>query len=555
MTNIPNMHALEVRKILGAFYTPTTLSQALTEWAVVSDSDTILEPSFGGCGFLEAVSLRLLNLGCLAPESQIFGCDIDPLAFYALEQTFKAPTDSNHFIQKDFMEINVEDGWNERFSVSVGNPPYISGSKLTLDQRNNYAARWKSKYSFKLAKKASLWAHFLIQAVSFIRPGGRLAWVLPGSLLQADYAQQVRDFIAANFENVICILMQERFFISEGTEEETVILLAKNKISQINLSTIAFAYAESTTHLSSIIKNWDRGPWTGAILNDRPAYLYTDITTTNIYESLLSHPNKKKLGDLVKVHIGIVTGENSFFAITEKKRQELNLSLDDLRPIFTKFRASKGLEFKQDDHSEDLEKGGRAHLVHTTSPAKKGSTLAQYLESFSQEKIDSNRTFEKRTTWHAPDDDRIPDLFLSVMNHDGPRIVLNTMKINCTNTIHRGYFIQPTSETHQKLLTISMLTSFSQLSAEFVGRRYGSGVLKHEPSEMKKISLLMQYDLDAEIINNYFKEIDKAYRTGQRDRAMNMADELIIHRVNNGKDISEKLQQALKMVRRQRQRK
>ena len=43
---------VEDRRILGAYYTPERLSQLLTDWAIRHVDDTVLEPSFGGCGFL-----------------------------------------------------------------------------------------------------------------------------------------------------------------------------------------------------------------------------------------------------------------------------------------------------------------------------------------------------------------------------------------------------------------------------------------------------------------------------------------------------------------------
>ena len=65
------------QKMLGAFYTPPALSDILVEWAVRNADDRVLEPGFGGCGFIESAFKRLAKLGASDPGSQIFGCDVD----------------------------------------------------------------------------------------------------------------------------------------------------------------------------------------------------------------------------------------------------------------------------------------------------------------------------------------------------------------------------------------------------------------------------------------------------------------------------------------------
>lgn len=555
-----NTHNLEHKKRIGAFYTPDVLTQILTDWAIDDVSDTVLEPSFGGCGFLAATRNRLTNLGCLTPQDQIFGCDIDEQAFQSLTTLFlNQPTDKNHFIQKDFMATVMGVDWLEPFNVSVGNPPYIASSSILASQRNEYSVRWQKKLGAKISKKSSLWVHFLFQAFSFLKEGGRLAWVLPGSFLQADYASTVRDFIAANFEQTICILLQERMFRSEGTEEETVILLAKNKSQFFDLGdkrpSIAFADARSMAEIQSVIQKWEAGSWTGQSISDRPAYLYAHTDTVELFEQLKAHPSVKFLGDVLKVNIGIVTGANPFFVLSNKCLSEAGLLPEDARPILAKFRAAKGLSFQSSDHQSDLNDGGRGHLIHVETLPAADTRLFQYIDSFPKDLLRTISTFKSRQNWYSPDDMRIPDAFLSVMNHDGPRIVLNEMKVNCTNTIHRGYFLEQIKPQKQKLIAISMMTSLSQLSAEFVGRRYGSGVLKHEPSEMKKIVLCIPEGFSAKEINRTFKKVDKALREGLRDQAMKMADAFILPTIcNSPEQVSEILSSALSDNRKRRQR-
>ncbi|MGA1841890.1 MAG: hypothetical protein ACMUIU_14825 [bacterium] len=56
------------KKKIGAFYTPSEASLILCGWAIRSSEDRILEPSFGGCDFLEQAKFRLELLGAKTPN-------------------------------------------------------------------------------------------------------------------------------------------------------------------------------------------------------------------------------------------------------------------------------------------------------------------------------------------------------------------------------------------------------------------------------------------------------------------------------------------------------
>jgi hypothetical protein len=495
--------------------------------------------------------LRLEELGCLEPKQNIYGCDIDPLAFDFLKKVLGEPIDEQKFILEDFMKLWPNVHWKNNFNASIGNPPYISSHNLSVSDKQNYLSRWK-KIGIQINNKASLWAHFLIHTTTFIAPNGRLAWVLPGALLQADYAVNVRNYLSMVFENTICILMEERFFLQEGTEEETVILLAKNKTAQTDPQPICFANAKNLDELKYIIDKWDNNKWSGQYVTARPAYLYSTSNALKLYESINESNRTKSLGDLVKITLGIVTGNNAFFVINESTRKQYKINTCYIRNILPRIKQAKGLNYSKEDHNLAIKSNFPCHLIHTKK-VRKNSPLIQYLNLLSKEDISNNKTFCKRTHWFAPDDSLNSDAFLSVMNHYGPKMVLNDANVTCTNTIYRAYFFDKNlSYFDKKLIAISLLTTFSQLSAEFTGRRYGSGVLKHEPSEMRKIKLLLPTDIDQTLIDEYFSKIDAALRNDEHKSATLLADELILSKLTSSEKLI--LQEELNSIRLRRQR-
>jgi len=540
---------LEERRKIGAFYTPEPLSQILSDWAIRSSLDVILEPSFGGCGFLQCAQSRLVRLGCSEPRQQIYGCDIDSVAFDYLADVFQAPVDLSRFSQADFLEVSPSGAWPKTFSVVLANPPYIPYQELGSERRQALTSR---KWPIDgMAGRASLWAYFLTHSLSFLAKDGRMAWVLPGAFLQADYAKPIRTFLAGAFSRVAAIVIRERIFLDVGADEETVILLADGYQTSTP-GDIELGQVETLDALRQLIADWDNGKWAGKKSNLRPAALNLSIVESDTLARIEGLPDCKSLGDVASVQIGLVTGANEFFVLGNQGLEDAGLQEDDCTPILAKFIAAPSVSFALTDHLSFLSRGGRGYLVNSDGQCS-NKRIQAYLATFPAERRATISTFRKRKTWSNPDDGRVPDAFFPVMHHWGPRLVLNPYGFTNTNTIHRVYFSEARNDVARKLIVISLLTSFSQLSAELVGRRYGSGVLKHEPREAEKIRLLLPKAAPA-AIDKAFNAIDRDLRAGARASAMKRADRLLYKaaQVDNWEAISEQLITALDHIRQNR---
>ncbi len=164
------------KKALGRYYTPEHATRILCSWAIRQSEEKVLEPSFGACGFLEAASDRLKELGSGDPRHQLYGCDIDEGAFIDyLEPRLGIDKSNPHFLHRDFLHIQPTEFGTQALDVVVGNPPYVSYH--TMGEQTRKAAKQVAvNDGFKLTPKASLWAFFVLHAIPFIRPGGRMAW-------------------------------------------------------------------------------------------------------------------------------------------------------------------------------------------------------------------------------------------------------------------------------------------------------------------------------------------------------------------------------------------
>ncbi|HRJ55786.1 MAG TPA: N-6 DNA methylase [Anaerolineales bacterium] len=521
------------KKTHGIFYTPDQVATLLCNWAIQSPSDTVLEPSFGGCGFLRATNSRFVEIGLNENEipRHVFGCDIDPVAFEHLRKIY--PNSNGHFIQDDFLGLQIENfPSKENFSIVIGNPPYVSHHNMLPDQKKA-AWEWLENSSFDsvIDRRASLWVYFVLHGLSFLKEGGRVVWVLPGSFLHADYSNQVRKILQHRFKRILSIVVGSRLFIEDGTEEISIFLLGDGYLpNAVDTCKTSFAFANSTQEVPQIINAWEQDQIES---NTITLASLMPLSTQIIYKKLELDSCTISLGDIFDIRIGIVSGANDFFIMNknEWKKHRFPNTYETL--ILTRFKDTNGLEFTSKDMKAKLEAGSKNILFDTSRSKQISKSAKRFLDQFPAERLQAT-TFQRRgvDAWHRFNDNKVPDAYLPYMNNEGPRFVINKARATSTNSVHRLFYfnkqkIPGGKELILKQTAISLLSTFSQLSAELEGRVYGAGVLKHEPSEAKKIKLIMKKKIthqDVVEINEVYKQIDKKLREHKIEEARDLAD-------------------------------
>jgi SAM-dependent methyltransferase len=177
-----------VRKQLGAWYTPPDLVETVVESVVTPEFIgrrprplAVLDPSCGDGRFLAAARRRIDALGS---TSVLTGCDIDAAAIASARDALPAATELR---QADALSIT----WpSQRFDLVIGNPPFLS-QLATATTRGGTSRRGGGPY-------ADAAAEFLALAGELVEPaGGRVALVLPQSMLGSRDAAAIRDSIGS----------------------------------------------------------------------------------------------------------------------------------------------------------------------------------------------------------------------------------------------------------------------------------------------------------------------------------------------------------------------
>lgn len=508
---MPSRATLAERRKIGAYYTPQSVTDALAEWAIRSADDLVLEPGFGGCGFLESSANQLKALGAPEPSTRLHGCDIDEHAFRILHSRLGLTQLRGHFVLGDFMALERKAFANKWFDVALGNPPYIRHHHIVGEQKALVRAlRDRALPSLNL--QASLWAYFVLHACSFLKVGGRMAWLLPSSFMHAYYATTLRAFLSSRFAEVRVIVLGERLFESEGTAESSVVVVAEGwrETATTTSGQLRAFRAQSVAELRSMLSGIQAPP--------------SASVSSDVFEELAV--KARPLGDFCKLSIGVVTGDADFFLFDRAKAKLHSIAGTQLTPIVSKAKLIPGLSVTRGDLRRSYLEGSPSMILDTRR--RRSLATDAYLATMTKKRIKGNLTFNKREIWHRPLDGVETHAFFTSMSHYGPRLVLNAADgATCTNTLYRAVFKKAVNRTERKVLSISLISSFGQLSSERHGRSYGAGMLKHEPSEAHRIRLLVP-SARAQDVRAAFKRIDALLRAGADKEARLEADRFMV---------------------------
>lgn len=106
------------------------------------------------------------------------------------------------------------------YSFVIGNPPYITYHDLSVDVRDSVRASFitckKGRFDYCYA--------FVEQAVKNLRDGGKLAYILPNSILKNVWAEDLRSFIYPYIKKIIDFKNQNIF---EDVTLSPIILIAE----------------------------------------------------------------------------------------------------------------------------------------------------------------------------------------------------------------------------------------------------------------------------------------------------------------------------------------
>ena len=468
----------ELRKARGAFFTPQGLCDYVTQWAIRGESDIVLEPSCGQADFLLAAGRRLAALGqdFTTTDPALHGVELHDHSASQATELLASSGYRARIVTADFFTIQP----SRAYDVVVGNPPYIRYQGFTgASRRLSQEAALRA--GVPLTNLASSWAAFTVHAALFLKNGGRLGLVLPAELLTVNYAAEVRRFLLGRFRKIRLVMFTERVFPDVSAE---VVLLMAEGFDEGPADLCEIYQARNIADLDrAVIRLWqpdrDGGRWSPGLLSTQGLEAYLGSSTSNDFGVLMDW------GDTT---LGMVTGNNKYFALAAAEVAQLGLSADDVIPLSPPgSRHLRGLVFTKAFHQSLSVDGAPTWLFR---PKSEPSAAAwEYIKHGECIEVPTAYKCRVRSPWWRVPLVPQPDLFVTYMNADTPRLCTNRARVFNLNSVHGLYLRQGYRQVGQDLLSLASLNSATLVGAETVGRPYGGGILKLEPKEADRLPI------------------------------------------------------------------
>jgi len=523
------------QKLRGGYYTPKPVADFLADWAVRSPADEVLEPSCGDGNILVAAARRLLTLGT-SPEmlsQQLYGVELDPQEADKAARRLQAlgiPLMANDTIRiGDFFAHCQRDLFGEKvltlvvkeqqcFDAVIGNPPFIRYQNF-LEAHRQIAFRLMEQAGFHPNRLTNAWLPFLVVGSLLLKENGRLAMVIPAELFQVHYAAEVRQFLSDYYSRVTLVTFQRLVF--DGIQQEIVLLLAERNhtpnggIRTIELNGIEDLNTLTPARLDTIeLKPMDHSTekWTQYFLESDEIQLLREMR---------QHPGVTPANRVLDVDVGIVTGRNRFFVLTQRQVKTYGLE-PYLERIVSRSGHLNGAVFGATDWQSNVEAQLPAFLFTPADiPVEElPESLQQYITLGEKQSYHEGYKCRIRPHWYIVPSVWVPDAFMLRQVHAYPKLVLNTAQAVCTDTIHRVRFLDGVDGP---VVTVAFLNSLTFAFTEVTGRSYGGGVLTFEPSEAEALPLPLagaeQLDLE---------RIDELLRDGDIDTVLEITDNVLL---------------------------
>jgi len=395
---------------------------------------------------------------------------------------------------------------DQRFDAVGGNPPFIRYQHFAGAMRAEAAALSRDMGA-EFSGLASSWAPFVVVAAGLLKPGGRLAFVVPAEIGHATYARPLVESLCSHFDRVTVLAVRHKLF--PELSEDAWILYAEG-------------YGASTTTIGLAVR--DRlEPGDGLPQPDRlislaewrlnqarlRRYVLPD-DALRLYDDLRTAPGVSTMAELAKVGIGYVSGANDFFHLAPSRARDLGIP-----EAFLRVTVRKGDQLPSDAVDARLVaqwlRRDLPVLLLDLSPATDlPRAIRRYLESPDAHRARQRYKCRVRDPWYVVPGIMAPDGFLSYMSGIETALARNEAGCVCTNSVHA---VRLRDGFQFRALQHAWQHPLSRLSQELEGHPLGGGLLKLEPREAGRVLVPLEPPPLSSVDANTLREgIDAARR-------------------------------------------
>ena len=456
---------------LGQHWTPNWVAKAMVAYGKAIAPGSMLDPAVGQGVF----PLWAKKLGL---DLVFTGFETDP----GVIQQIPDSSIRKRVIQGDFLTSNIETS----FDFIVANPPYVRHHHLSKSYKIHLSRLTERVLGHYIDRRAGLHVYFLIKALSLLKPGGRLSFILPADTFEGVFANPLWEWIAKHYKIDAVVTFQPSASPFPELDVNPVIVFLQRKGPEKTLRwvrVLSRGTGDLYEFVASNFNNW--GPDLKVVIR-----LTNEATNTGLTRPPQPLSPGIRLGDLVSVKRGIATGDNSFFLFNKARLKEYSLlgAKDFLVPVVAKTRYLRGLAFTQSDFAK-LEASGKP--VYILSPDSRPieefpKVVQDYLLLGEKRGITKKYTLANRKPWYKMEKREKPDFFFAYLGRNQPRFVRNLTDAVPLSTVFAVYSHEKDEHFLRQLLLV-LNHPLTLRGLVYVAKSYGRGALKAEPKQLEKL--------------------------------------------------------------------
>jgi adenine-specific DNA methylase len=387
------------QKLRGGYYTPPDLAAFLARWVKAINPKKILEPSCGDGVFFGAFH-HVKGFG----RATVTAFELDKgEAAKASDRARDAGLKNVSVDAADFLAWAIAhiDDETTRFDAVLGNPPFVRYQYLP-EPFQARAEQIFRQLRLPFTKHTNAWVPFILASLALLRPGGRLAMVVPAEIIHVMHAQSLRSYLGRECRRIVVIDPEEIWFTD--TLQGAVLLLAEKRHDAADKAEglgifpvkgrdfLDLDPADVFAAPRAINGKTVEGKWTRAILEPKTRALFDELT---------EHPEVHRFDDVAQVDAGIVTGANKYFLVTDEVVRRFHLERW-AHPMFGRSEHCPGIIYDKQQHEANARVGNPTNFLWLQGNAVESNAAARaYIKQGEAQTLHTRYKCRVRSPWYT----------------------------------------------------------------------------------------------------------------------------------------------------------
>lgn len=421
---------------------------------------------------------------------------------------------------EDFFDFFKRIQGKQTYDLILGNPPYIRYQYLKESQRE-IQSQILTANGMKANKLINAWVAFMVACVQLLSENGKIAFVIPAEILQVAYAEDLRLYLSNHLAKITLITFEQLVF--PGIEQEVVVFIGEKGETEKGIRIIEMEDLNGFKHLDLQQNGFQKM----LHVKEKWTKYFVNAEEMKLIQQLRADKRFAKFSEYGLINVGITTGNNGYFSISEDTASEYQLEPVTL-PLIGRSSHAHGIYFTDADWTINKQNGKRARLVNFPEiPLDEyPEGHKRYIELGELNKEHEGYKCSIRDRWYIVPSVWVPDAFFLRRNNLYPKFVLNRCGAVSTDTMHRMKF---NNGVEPENVLLAYYNSISFAFTEICGRSYGGGVLEILPGEMGNILIPVIKQIDPALRNDLLEKIDQIVREDDDiEKALDLVDQEIL---------------------------